>query len=129
MSKTMGKLSPSRRTRDEAGKLSPVSPPSELVVVQTSKQGPHRSHRAPRWPSHTPHSILFDVSSVKTSHTLTSVIEDGGNFYQDLPTRTNPLKTGIHTEKLVESKSVPGSQTPRPPQCEECYSYQSARHL
>lgn len=138
MSKTDGPekknyRSPSRAARDEADKITcPVSPPfsNASCWFQLPSGEAHTDHTERRGGLVIRHTrILFDVSSVKTSHTLTDVIEDGGNFYQDRPTRTNPFKTGIHTEKSVESKSVPGSQTPRPPQCEECYSCQSARHL
>ena len=53
-----------------------------------------------RWgPGHAPpptlllRSFLSDVSSMKTSHTLANVVEDGGNFYHNRPTPPPPVKS------------------------------------
>lgn len=70
-------------------------------VLYSSRQRPH-NHGGLTPP---PLSLFLfpDVSSVKTTYTLASVVEDGGNFYQDRPTPTR-----IPQPSLARPRLFPG---------------------
>ena len=62
-------------------------------------------------------NVVSDVSSVKTSHTLTDVIGDGTNFYQI------PGSAHTNSPRLYPHENVGRSRVPRPhglPSEEEC---------